>query len=527
MNARLSQERAAPKPAAALDVEFCIVGSGFSGLGMAIRLKQRRRDSFVILEKAAGIGGTWRENRYPGCACDVPAHLYSFSFEQNPGWTRLFAPRAEIHAYLEHCAVKYGLLGHLRPNTEVQRAEYDEHGAFWRVWTSRGECLTCRYLILGVGGLSRPARPEIAGIERFRGRTLHSAEWDPSTDLAGQRVAVIGTGASAIQLVPRLAERVARLSVFQRTPPWVVPKPDRAIPERQRRMFALFPILQRLYRWWIYWIFELRCLGFTVDPKLMRFVARLGRAHIRRQIQDPELRRAVTPNYSPGCKRILMADDYYPALARDNVTLVSSSIVRATERGLVTSDGREHELDAIVYGTGFRVADLLTPLRIVGRGGVELNATWKTGMQAYLGTLISGFPNLFMLLGPNTGLGHNSMVFMIESQIELVLRCLSAVERRRGQSVEVRAEAQRAYNGALEPRLDKSIWASGCQSWYLDAQGKNRTLWPGFTFEFWLRTRHLAFSALEFDRAPTEAARVTSNDAEITTQPIPSEGGYA
>jgi cation diffusion facilitator CzcD-associated flavoprotein CzcO len=486
------------------------VGSGFAGLGMGIRLKQRGRDSFVILEKSSAIGGTWRDNRYPGCACDVPSHLYSFSFEQNPGWTRLFAPREEIHAYLERCADKYRLRTHLRLETEVLRVEYDERGAFWRVWTSHGASLTCRYLVLGIGGLSKPSYPALPGIARFRGQAFHSANWDPDCDLTGRRVAVVGTGASAIQLVPRLADSAAELRLFQRTPPWVLPKPDRAIGAREQRLFALFPVLQRLYRYWIYWLFELRCVGFTVNPKLMRAVAHLGRRHIRRQVASPALRRAVTPEYMPGCKRILMANDYYPALCRDHVSLISEPIVEVTERGLLTADGVEHQVDTIVYGTGFRVADFLTPLSVIGRGGLDLNAAWKAGSEAYLGTLIADFPNLFMLCGPNTGLGHSSMIFMIEAQIELALRCVSALERRDAQAVQISAEAQREFNRTLRPRLQRSVWASGCQSWYLHRNGENRTLWPGFTFEFWLRARHLRESLLQFEDVSVERAIAAS-----------------
>jgi cation diffusion facilitator CzcD-associated flavoprotein CzcO len=473
---------------------------------MGIRLKQRGRNSFVILEKGSAVGGTWRDNRYPGCACDVPAHLYSFSFEQNPRWSRLFAPREEIHAYLEHCVEKYGLRAHLRLETEVQRVEYDEQAGLWRVFAGGGTSLSCRFLVLGVGGLSRPAYPKIPGIERFQGQAFHSAEWDPRCDLSGQRVAVVGTGASAIQLVPRLAASVATLRVFQRTPPWVLPKPDRAMSAREQRWFALFPALQRLYRWWLYWLFELRCLGFTVNPRLMRVLARMGIRHIRSQIKNVELRRAVTPEYMPGCKRILMANDYYPALGRANVALITEPIAQVTERGITTTAGVEHELDVIVFGTGFRVTDLLTPLSVVGQNGLSLNEAWKDGSEAYLGTLLTNFPNLFMLLGPNTGLGHNSMVFMIESQIEFALRCVSALERRGAKSLQISSQAQRAFNQALQPRLLRSVWASGCQSWYLDRKGQNRTLWPGFTFEFWLRARRLRENLLQFEPAATERA---------------------
>jgi cation diffusion facilitator CzcD-associated flavoprotein CzcO len=516
------------------DFEFAIVGSGFSGLCMAIRLQRAGRSSFVILEKADAIGGTWRDNDYPGCACDVPSHLYSFSFEPNPRWTHMFARQFEIRRYLEHCVDKFELRPHLRLGVEVSAAEYDEAGAFWRIRASSGATLTARHLVLGVGPLHRPALPVIEGLERFRGAAFHSARWDHERQLQGQRVGMIGTGASAVQILPQIASSVERLTLFQRTPPWILPKPDRRITSFEQRLFAAVPAAQRFYRWFIYYLLELRGLGFTVHPKVMSAAARLGRAQIRRQIADPELRRAVTPDYLPGCKRILMADDYYPALNRPNVELVTSAIARATERGLVTQDGKEHELDTIIYGTGFRVSDFLTPLRVLGRGGLELNDAWKRGMEAYLGTMISGFPNLFMLLGPNTGLGHNSMVFMIESQVELALRCVTAIRRRGARSAQVRADAQRAFNQALQRRLQRTIWASGCQSWYLNGEGRNVTTWPGFTFEFWARTRRLNENVLEFDpppsrgdSRPSQARPATQRSLAVAEQVATPEGHAA
>jgi cation diffusion facilitator CzcD-associated flavoprotein CzcO len=482
-----------------LIVDVAIVGSGFSGLCMAIRLKQAGQHSFILLEKADAIGGTWRDNDYPGCACDIPSHLYSFSFEPNPSWTRRFAPQREIRRYLEQCADKYDLRRHLLLGTEVTRAEYDEAGALWRVQTRDGRTVRAHHLVLGVGALHRPSYPEIDGIERFRGSAFHTARWNHGADLTGRRVAVVGTGASAIQVVPQLAASVGHLVLFQRTPPWVLPKPDREIGRLERGLLEAMPLLQRLYRWYTYWLFELRYPAFTRSSQIMRALSHLGRRHIRRQITDPEVRRAVTPEYLPGCKRILLADDYYPALTRSNVEIVACPIARANERGLVTQDGKEYELDTIIYGTGFHVADSLSTLQVTGRGGIQLTEAWKDGMEAYLGCLISGFPNLFLLLGPNTGLGHSSMVFMIESQVELVLRCMRAMRRRGARSARVRTTTQRDFNQRLQPRLQRAVWGSGCRSWYLDAAGKNVTLWPGSTLEFWLRTRFSHEGMLEFD----------------------------
>lgn len=466
-----------------------IVGSGFSGLGMGIALKKAGRNSFVILEKANGVGGTWRENHYPGCACDVPSHLYSYSFEPYPRWSRMFAEQREILGYLEHCADKYGLRPHLRFGKEVVRAELDEAAALWRVHLRDGEILSARHLVLGIGALHRPAYPDIEGLESFKGKSFHSAEWDDAYDLRGKRVAVIGTGASAIQFVPRIAKQVGKLHLFQRTPPWILPKPDRAIRDWEKKLFGTAPISQLLYRYWIYWVWESRAFGFTIDPRVMNLVAALGRWHIRRQLRDPKLRKLVTPTYTPGCKRILMADDYYPTLERPNVELVTERVAKITPRGVVTADGVEREVDAIIFGTGFKVSEFLTHMQIRGRGGITIDEAWKNGAEAYLGTTVSGFPNLYLLMGPNTGLGHNSMVFMIESQIEYVLRCMRTLDARGAKIADVKQKAQKLFNEHLQRRLSRTVWATGCHSWYLDGAGQNSTTWPGFTFEFWLRTR--------------------------------------
>jgi cation diffusion facilitator CzcD-associated flavoprotein CzcO len=351
-----------------------------------------------------------------------------------------------------------------------------------------------------------PAYPKIEGLERFRGHCFHSAEWDHDHDLRGKRVAVLGTGASAIQFVPRIAERAGELHLLQRTPPWVLSKPDRKVTGIEQWLFAVVPFLQRLYRWWIYWRSEARGFGFTVGPWVMKAAAWLGERQIRKQVSDPALRAAVTPTYTPGCKRILMADDYYPALCRPNVHVVTSAIERITEHGVVTADGVERPVDTIIFGTGFRVTDYLAPMRIVGRGGVDVNEAWRSGVEAYLGTMLAGFPNLYMLMGPNTGLGHNSMVFMIEAQVAYTLRYMHMLERRGARCADVRPEAQTAFNAKLQPRLARSVWASGCESWYLDENGKNATIWPGFTFEYWLRTRRVRHEDYVLDPAPVRVA---------------------
>ena len=428
------------------DHAVIVVGTGFAGLGMAAKLKQEGIEDFVVLEQAASIGGTWRDNDYPGCACDVQSHLYSFSFAPNPDWSRMFAPQAEIRAYLEKVVDDFGLRPHIRFNSPMVAAEYDDVAAQWTVGIGGGEELTARVVVAGLGPLSRPAYPDIPGLDEFRGTSFHSAEWDHDYDFDGKRVAVIGTGASSIQFVPQLAKRAGRVHLFQRTAPWIVPKPDRPVTRFERLLFRLAPVTQRLYRDSIYWRLEGRVLGFAVHPKLMKGAELVARAHIRRQIRDRKLRRAVTPDYTIGCKRILISNDYYPALDRPHVDVIGDDIVRVTERGVVTADGREREVDAIVYGTGFKVTDPYTHLTIRGRDGLDIADAWANGIQSYLGTSVAGFPNFFLLLGPNTGLGHSSMVHMVESQTQYVADALATMRERNLRSVDVRADAMDEFN---------------------------------------------------------------------------------
>lgn len=482
-----------------------IVGTGFSGLGMAIQLARRGDRDFVVFERADDVGGTWRENHYPGCACDVPSHLYSFSFAPNPSWSRAYAPQGEILAYLRRCVRDFDLEPHLRLGEAVTRAVFDDATGWWELTTPKGR-VRARDLVFGVGALSRPAMPDVPGRERFAGPSFHSAEWDESVDLRGKRVAVVGTGASAIQIVPAIAPEVGALKLFQRTAPWVLPRADRAYSEREKRRFARSPLRRRLHRARIYFTAELGALGMTVEPRLMEIAAWVGRRHLRRHIRDEALRAKVTPTLTPGCKRLLISDDYYPALARENVEVVTGGITEVDVEGVRTADGALHEVDAIIYATGFAVADFLTPVEVVGRGGLRLADAWRDGIEAHLGTTVSGFPNLYLLMGPNTGLGHNSMVFMIEAQIHHVLGLRDARARRGAQVVEPRPLAQRRYNTGLQARLDQTVWASGCSSWYLDANGKNATLWPGFTLEYWARTRRVDERAFVFERARVSAS---------------------
>src|SRR5690349_5026481 len=467
-----------------------IVGTGFGGIGMGIALKQAGYDDFIILDKEDDLGGTWRDNQYPGCACDVPSPLYSYSFELNPDWSRLFAPQREIWAYLRGCARKYGLEAHIRYGSVVEQMQWDEDERRWDVQTvEHGELGSWRprAVVSAAGALHLPDYPDIPGAERFAGASFHSARWDQSCDLADKRVAVIGTGASAIQFVPEIAKQAAQLTVFQRTPPWIHPRPDAPIPARMRTAFRKAPVAARALRDAIYLGLEARAMGFAISPKLMAPLEAVARRHLASQITDPALRAQLTPDYTIGCKRILLSSDYYPALQQPNVSLVTEGITGITEAGVTTADGEEHKADVIIYATGFKVIESVTSLNVTGRDGRKLRAE---NLEAYRGITAAGFPNLFLLLGPNTALGHTSVVFMIETQIQHVLSCLRLIARDKADAIEVVESAQRRYNDALQRRLRRAVWSEGgCRSWYLDADGVNRTLWPGFTFEYWARTR--------------------------------------
>ena len=471
------------------EFEILIVGTGFAGLGMGIHLKRQGIEDFAILERARDVGGTWRDNHYPGCACDIPSHLYSFSFEMNPNWTRKYPTQREIWEYLKDCASKYGLLPHIRFGAELVQARYDEAASRWRVTTRDGRCFSARVLVSGMGGLSNPAFPSIPGLSRFAGRTFHSARWNDDYDLGGKRVAVIGSGASAIQLVPRIQPLLAQLDYYQRTPSWILPHPDREVTAFERWLLRRMPLAQRLLRAGIYCQHEARATGFTHNSGLLPLAARLARRHIERQLADPELRRKVTPKYAMGCKRILLSNDYYPALNQPNVEVITDGIREVLQHAIVTVDGRERPVDAIIFATGFRAQEPIERGTLFGRGGIDIVDTWQEGPEAYLGTTISGFPNFFMLIGPNTGLGHNSMIYMIESQINYVMSALEQMQRRGLSAVDVRPDVMRSYNQGLQERQQGTVWASGCRSWYLNDRGKNTTLWPGFTFAFRHKTR--------------------------------------
>jgi cation diffusion facilitator CzcD-associated flavoprotein CzcO len=468
-------------------VRVAIVGTGFSGLGLAIRLKQRGMENFVILERAEDIGGTWRDNTYPGCACDVPSHLYSFSFAPNPGWSRHFSPQREIWAYLRDCVERFGLTRHILFGHELLEAAWDEDAMRWRIQTSHWS-FTADVLALGNGPLSEPSIPAIPGIERFAGSIFHSAQWNHQHDLSGEGVAVIGTGASAIQFVPQIQPQVKHLTLFQRTPPWIIPRNDHAIAPERRARFRRYPFLQQLVRGGIYLQREIGALAMVYRPQLMRGAVRMAREHLAAQVADPELRAKLTPRYQMGCKRILLSDDFYPAVSQPNVEVVTEHVRAVAEHSVVAEAGSERPVDTIILATGFRVTDMPAAAHVHGREGHALAEAWREGPRAYLGTTVSGFPNLFLLIGPNTGLGHTSMIYMIESQLAYILDCLRLMRQRGIQAIEPRAEVQAAYNEEIQRRMQGTVWTSGCASWYLDAGGENSTLWPGFTAEYRWRT---------------------------------------
>lgn len=481
------------------DFGVVIIGSGFGGLGMAIRLMQEGRKDFLVLEKDAEVGGTWRDNTYPGCACDVPSHLYSFSFERQSSWSRMYPQQSELLTYLKRCADKYDVRSRIRFNAAMSEARFDESNNWWEITTVSGDTLTASVLVTAMGGLSRPAIPKLPGIERFAGSAFHSAQWDHSVDLTGKRVAVIGTGASAIQFVPELQKTVAQLHLLQRTPPWILPKNDRPISRTEHWMMKWVPGYMRLFRNLIYWRQEMLALGFTVNPKLMTKVKGFALSYLKRRVPDPALRAKLTPDYELGCKRILLSNNYLPALSQPNVSLHDShQMTEVTERGIVIN-GVEQPVDVIIYGTGFRATDVFSPLRIFGRNGVDINDVWTSrGIEAYYGTTVAGYPNLFMLLGPNTGLGHNSIVFMIESQINYVIKCLKILRKRRSATMECLPQAQREFNAGLEANMRGTVWGGGCKSWYFDANGRNVTLWPGFTFSYWWKMKSVAVESYRF-----------------------------
>ena len=446
--------------------------------------------NFVILERNSHLGGTWWDNAYPGAACDVESHLYSFSFEPNPNWSRQFSPQEEILNYLEQCAAKHGINEHILLNTSVTSAVFNEAEGCWNVNTDGGKTYTGQVVISGSGGLSQPSIPDIKGLSNYKGKMFHSARWDKSFDLKDKTVAVIGTGASAIQIVPAIAPVVKQLDLFQRSPAWIIPKPDKPISAFRRAMYNKLPFTRWLHRTRLYWTHELMAFGFTGATGIMKLFSKVALRYIKQSIKDELLRKKVTPDYVLGCKRVLLSNDYYPALQRGNVNVITEGIKEINATGIRTIDGRQYNVEAIVMATGFKAADGVVVFDIKGKNGMDLNTAWRDGAEAYLGTSVAGFPNLFLVVGPNTGLGHSSMILMIEAQVHYIMDCLGLMKREHLKSVDVKKDVEVGYNRELQEKLAKTVWQTGgCHSWYQDKNGKNVTLWPGFTFTFMKRTK--------------------------------------
>lgn len=474
--------------------DVVIIGAGFGGLGMGIRLKQEGRDDFIVVEQEVGVGGTWYANRYPGAACDIPSLLYSFSFAPAADWTRSYPEQSEIEQYLNDCVDEFELSPHLKLRTKVVSLDWNAATQRWLVTAQQRDGTpvrwTARVIVNATGALSRPAMPALDGLDSFKGTVMHTARWQGEVKLAGRRVGVVGTGASAVQLVPRVAEQAERVVVFQRTPSWILPKHDRVRPHWRRWAYANIPGLQTLARGLVYALHELRAPAFTRQPSILKAMEPRALAFMKKQVHDPALREALTPSYRMGCKRILISSDFYPALQRRNARLVTSAIDRVVEDGVITTDGEHHALDTLVLATGFQAATALSPFPVRGRDGADLNERWRDGPRAYLGTTVPGFPNLFLIVGPNTTLGHNSMVYMIESQLRYVLDALDRMDEARLAAVDTRTEVNDSYNAQIQQRLQRTVWRTGgCTSWYQGPDGRITTLWPGSTLAFRWRLR--------------------------------------
>jgi len=476
--------------------DILIIGAGFSGLIMALQARRRGLSNIVILEKAEDIGGTWRDNTYPGVACDIPSHLYSMASHPNPDWSRSYAPGAEIWAYMRDVAHKEELYQYCRFGQELAAADWD--GTGWQVETTRGDRFAAPVLVLATGALHQPLLPPVEGLTSFPGPAFHSARWDHGASIDGKRVAVVGSGASAVQIVPELARRAAHLTVFQRTPPYVLPRADRTIGPGMRALHRTLPVTGALRRWWLYRTYEARHMLFRGRPVAVKQAMKLWRRTLEKSITDPALRTALTPPYRIGCKRILSSSDWYPTLARDHVTTIASGLDRIEGNRLIAANGQTAEVDVLIWATGFRVTDALRGAKITGTGGRSLARRWVRRIEAHLGLAVSGFPNLFFLLGPHSGLGHNSVLLMIEAQAEHIGRLLDEMRRNALFAVDPDPEAQQAFETEMDSRLKATVWqAGGCESWYQDGRGRNTTLWPGTAGEY---RRRLARAGLEHYR---------------------------
>lgn len=470
------------------------MGAGFGGLCAAIRLRDSRVQSLVILERSHEVGGTWRDNIYPGCACDVPSHLYSFSFAPNTRWTRPYPQQQEVQDYILRITDDYGLRPLIRFNTDVAAMRWLADLQCWQIDIEGQAPLMARHVVLATGPLNKPVIPNLPGMGSFTGQSFHSSLWRHDVDLQGKRVAVVGTGASAIQFVPEIAPDVAYVTVFQRTPAWVLPRWDKPYGAAKRWAYRYIPVLQRLSRWRVYWFNEFVGMGFMGSTRIQGMLKRLANHHLRQQVVDVKMRKTLTPDFNPGCKRLLISNTWFPALQRPNVQLVTQAVTGIAPQGVVDADGKLYPCDVIIWGTGFKATEFVAPMRIYGADAegvaAELGAVWRTNPAAsHLGITVAGFPNLFLLVGPNTGLGHNSIIFMIECQVDYIVRALKSLRDRKLRVVQLRADVQGDDYAAIQQKMKGTVWSSGCKSWYQHADGHIDTLWPGYTWEYWLKTR--------------------------------------
>jgi cation diffusion facilitator CzcD-associated flavoprotein CzcO len=487
-----------------------IVGAGFAGLGAAIRLADNGIDDVAILERADRVGGTWRDTTYPGASCDVPSLLYSYSFVKNPTWSRMYSPAPEIYRHLEEMATRFGVRRHVRFGHEVAELAFDEDAGVWNANTTNGREFRARSVVLASGPLSDVSFPDIRGLDSYRGHKIHSARWDHDYDLTGKRVAVIGTGASAIQIIPELVKQAEFVKVFQRTPCWVLPRLDAPTPPAVQALFAKVPATQQLARQALFWGHEASATALVWKTPLTSLVARLGRAHLRREVKDPWLRRQLTPGFAPGCKRMLVSSDYYAALQRDNCKLIDWPIATLSPVGIRTADGIEHHLDCIVFATGYDVHLNGPPFPVTGLGGRSLAAEWADGAKAYKSISVHGYPNLFFMTGPNSGPGHNSLLVYIEGQLDYAVRGISTILDNDLRYLDVREDVQRRHHERIQRRLTKTTWMSGCRSWYLTEDGYNGSMYPGFATQYLRQMRDFRFADYEAV-AQTSEPRVSSS----------------
>ncbi|MDM1722110.1 flavin-containing monooxygenase [Acinetobacter towneri] len=477
---------------AAAHYQVAIIGAGFGGLAMAIRLLQRNIHNFVILEKSNEVGGTWRENQYPGAACDVQSHLYSLSFAPKTDWSKRYAEAPEIFQYIQDVVQQFNLREYCQFNSEVVHTEYHEKDCVWHVALKDGRQLSCQYLVFASGPLHVPQIPHIKGIEKFQGKVFHSSQWDHQYNLNSKVVASIGTGGSAIQYIPEIAPQVKQLYVMQRTAAWVIPRDERKYLNIEKKLFKQADWFRKLHRARLYWSNESRAIPI-MQPSVMKYTQKLAEAFIRFQVKDKQLAQKLTPDYIMGCKRILVSNKYFPTFNRDNVELVTDAIQKLTADSIITKDGKMRKIDCLIYGTGF-ITDpriYLQPFSCIGEHGVELKQAWKDGAESYYGISHKGFPNLFQLLGPNTVLAHNSVIFMIESQVDYILQMMDLVAQSQSNAIVVKDQVQDQFNHDVQDMLNNTVWQSGCVSWYQQDGGKNFALWPTYTWKYWLKTKSL------------------------------------